>query len=513
MIHSMDIDGMLDSLAMRFPVCLASDEFHFFPQATARRFSWSRWDDFSKDGVAETVEQLNGWVKQLKILSRQALSFDEQADSTMMVKVLRTLREQLELVRTQETQPTFYLTIIGIGLAEAMEAGTQAMKQRAASLPQFIDQAIDNLTCIPRLFCEIGMEMLAEQRKWIESLSISKALSAPVLNALERLSRHLKNARISEEFLPGIELYERIAAEHMGCGMGTEDIAHALENEIDETESILNQTAASISSNQSWQAIIKDLPAPTIPAGGIPEMYRRTIAELASHCLSNGMVTEEIVKQCPVEVEPIPEYMRPVRSNAAYSMPPVHPPQGGTFFIQDAKNSAKLPADYRLLAAHETFPGHHLLDTYRWLQESPARRHIEFPIFYEGWASFAEELMFETGLFSGPVEQMLMAKRRFWRAMRGKADLEIHTRRRTLDEAADFLVSRGMDPNRAGKIVRSYSLKPGYQLAYTIGRQRFKELYEASNLNEQSPAAFANRVLALGEIGFDRLGQILRQGG
>jgi uncharacterized protein (DUF885 family) len=295
--------------------------------------------------------------------------------------------------------------------------------------------------------------------------------------------------------------------------MGAEDIARELDSEIEETESILDRTAASMKSSQSWQAIIKNLPGPTLPEGRILELYRRTIAELAGHCLSNGMVTREVVKQCPVSVEPIPEYMRPVRSNAAYSMRPAHPPRGGTFFIQDAKNSTRPPADYRLLAAHETFPGHHLLDTCRWLQESPARRHIEFPIFYEGWASFAEELMFETGLFSGPVDQMLMAKRRFWRAMRGKADLDIHTRRRTLDEAADFLVSRGMDPRRAGKVVRSYSLKPGYQLAYTIGRRHFKELYAAAYPEEKRPAAFANRVLELGEIGFDPLRQILRQGG
>jgi uncharacterized protein (DUF885 family) len=510
MIHPKDIGGILDSLATRFPVCLASDEFHFFPQARARQFSWSRWDDFSRDTVAETVAQLNGWEQQLGTTSEQSLSLDEQTDSSMMVKVLRTLREQLQLVRTQETQPTFYLTIIGIGLAEALEAGPQATKQRAGSLPKFIDQAIDNLTRIPMHFCEIGMEMLAEQRKWVESVSLSDTLSAPILKAMERLSRHLASVDKSEEFLPSIELYERIAAEHMGCGMGTESIAHELESEIEEAESILDRTAASMRSNLSWQAAIENLPGPTLPAGGILEMYRRTIEELSSHCLSKGMVTEEVVQQCPVEVEPIPDYLRAVRSNAAYSMPPAHPPRGGTFFIQDAKYSARPPADYRLLAAHETYPGHHLLDTFRWLQKSPARRHIEFPIFYEGWASFAEELMFETGMFSGPVDQMLMAKRRFWRAMRGKVDLEIHTRRRTLDEAAHLLVSRGMDPNRAARIVRSYSLKPGYQLAYTMGRRRFRALYAAAYPKEKRPAAFANRVLALGETGFDHLEQIFR---
>jgi hypothetical protein len=44
---------VFDALARQFPVCMASDEFHFFPQARARDFDWSRWDDFSPDAVAK----------------------------------------------------------------------------------------------------------------------------------------------------------------------------------------------------------------------------------------------------------------------------------------------------------------------------------------------------------------------------------------------------------------------------------------------------------------------------
>jgi uncharacterized protein (DUF885 family) len=512
-MQTTNISSMIDSLAARFPVCMASDEFHFFPQARAKAFDWSIWDDFSPNALAETTAQLKDWEQQLDSHSKHSLSFDQEIDSSMMGRILRTLREQFELVRVQETQPTFYLTIIAIGLAEAIEAGLQAIEKRSYNLSRFVDQAIQNLISVPHLLREIGMEMLTEQQKWVHSLSLPEELSARVLNALQRLSKHLKHAEGADEFRPSVDLYERIAIEHMGCRIKPDDIAHELEMEIEETQSILTQSATAIASKRSWQAIIEELPRPPFPPGGILEIYRECIAELSRHCLSNGMITKELVEKCPVRVEPIPDYMRPVRSNAAYSMPPVHPPRGGTFYLQDADGGATLPPDYRLLTAHETFPGHHLLDTCRWLQERPARRHIEFPIFYEGWASFAEELMFETGLFSGPIDQMLMAKRRFWRAVRGKVDFDIHTRRRNLDQAADFLVSQGMAPHRAGIMVRRYSLKPGYQLAYTIGRRRFKVLYATADSKEKGPVAFARRILALGEIGFDHLEQVLRQGG
>ncbi|MCP3952832.1 MAG: DUF885 domain-containing protein, partial [Desulfobacterales bacterium] len=254
-------------------------------------------------------------------------------------------------------------------------------------------------------------------------------------------------------------------------------------------------------------------PCLPIPKGGIGEIYQNTIAELAGHCSARGLITTDLMRQCPVTVEPIPDYMRPVRSNAAYSMPPVHPPAGGTFFILETGNNEPIQTDYRLLTAHETFPGHHLLDTCRWRHERPVRRHIEFPIFYEGWASFAEELMFDTGFFSGRTDRILMAKRRFWRAMRGRVDFDIHMRRRTIDDATAFLASQGMDFSRAKAMVRRYSLKPGYQLAYTMGRRRFSRLYDTFCSQEKHPVAFARQVLVQGEIGFNHLEQVLRQGG
>jgi uncharacterized protein (DUF885 family) len=108
---------------------------------------------------------------------------------------------------------------------------------------------------------------------------------------------------------------------------------------------------------------------------------------------------------------------------------------------------------------------------------------------------------------------MLMAKRRFWRAIRGKVDFDIHMRRKSIDEAAAFLSEQGMPRRRADAMVRRYSLKPGYQLSYTMGRRRFRRLYDAFSHRGKDPVTFARRVLAQGEIGFRHLEQLLLQGG
>jgi uncharacterized protein (DUF885 family) len=108
---------------------------------------------------------------------------------------------------------------------------------------------------------------------------------------------------------------------------------------------------------------------------------------------------------------------------------------------------------------------------------------------------------------------MLMAKRRFWRAMRGRVDFDIHMGRRTLDEAVAFLIAEGMAPRRATAMVRRYCLKPGYQLAYTMGRRRFSHLYDNLHARGKKSGGVRPPVLAQGEIGFLSLEQVLRQGG
>lgn len=505
-------EEIFDSLAMRFPVCVASDEFHFFPQAAVKSFDSACWDNFSPGSISEVVGQLSRWEHRLTSFPLPPLPSAQAIDAAMLLQVLRTLRDQITLVRVYETQPTFYLTIVGIGLAEAFENGRTAFEARLKHLPEFLDQATRNLNRVPRLFRDLGIEMLEKQQQWLKALSLPKAHRVPVSDAFHRLDLHLRQALANEDFLPPVELYERIAFYHMGCFLEADDIALELQLEIAETRRLLEQCAASIEPGLPWQAVVDGLPLPQIPPGGTREIYRSTISELARHCSAQDLVPEDLVRTCPVTVKPIPDYMRPVRSNAAFTMPPMHPPRGGTFFVLESGNAATIPTDYRLLTAHETFPGHHLQDTCRWRHKRPIRRHIEFPIFYEGWASFSEELLFDTGFFSGPADRLLMAKRRFWRAMRGQVDLDIHMRRRTLDEAADSLTSQGMAPHRALAMVKRFSLKPGYQLAYTIGRRRFRHLYDTVCPKETDPITFARRVLSQGEIGFDHLQRLFQQG-
>ncbi len=493
------------ALADQFPICLSSDEFHFFPQFKTKQYDLGKWDDFSAEAVQFFLTSTSQWRQQLEKLGTHPPSEDLNTDIDLLTRALTTMEEQLGLVQPQKTQPTFYLTILSIGLAESLEQSPDVFLRRTEALPGFLDAAILNLTGVPMVFRDLAMEMIPKIRAWFTLLPLSERQRRLALGALEKFGDHLRKVRTQSDFRLPIELYARVAASHMGCQLGLEEIGQILDDEIVAATRRLVVAAEEISPGSPWQTVFHDLPSPKTTDKDMAVRYGEGIALLKAHCLEKGFFAADTMTGCDVEIRTIAEHMMPVRANAAYTMPPGHPPAGGVFYILPARRQT-VPRDMMLLAAHETFPGHHLLDTLRWQLNSTLRRCLEFPLFYEGWASFSEEILFDTGFFTGVVNRLLMAKRRFWRAHRGRAELRIHTGRCSLGEAAAELEAIGLvSPEQALAMVRRYALKPGYQLSYAVGRKKFKKLYQAYLGQGHSPAQFVGAALREGEIGFDHL--------
>ncbi|GAH89633.1 unnamed protein product, partial [marine sediment metagenome] len=109
---------MFEALARTFPVACASDEFFYFPQVRLPEPQWGTWDCFSLETVTEFVRRLSTWEDELDLLTSYQTDLEVYIDIALLQKLARTLREQLSEVRSWEFQPTFYLTLVGIGLAE-----------------------------------------------------------------------------------------------------------------------------------------------------------------------------------------------------------------------------------------------------------------------------------------------------------------------------------------------------------------------------------------------------------
>ena len=107
-------------IASAFPVCAFSDEFYFFPQVVQTDKDWKAWDDFSVQRVTDVADILRGHESDLSGLGKEDLHDDDRIDTELLLQVLRTLREQLTEVGPHRSQPTFHLTVLAAGLAEAL---------------------------------------------------------------------------------------------------------------------------------------------------------------------------------------------------------------------------------------------------------------------------------------------------------------------------------------------------------------------------------------------------------
>jgi uncharacterized protein (DUF885 family) len=301
--------------------------------------------------------------------------------------------------------------------------------------------------------------------------------------------------------------------------MDLQEVNIRLDQEINEMQRILNKEARYFlpdhftdqCANGTWIEALKQIPMPTLGKDGMIKLYESAVNGLAKHCLDKGLVLPAMFASCPVRVAPVPYFLSAIRSASSYSIPSKHPPSGGTFYIINpfaTDETQKEPLrEYRMLSAHETYPGHHLLDTSRWNLTRACRRVVEQPIFYEGWACFAEELMRLTGYFTEPDDRLLLAKRRLWRAIRGKVDIGLQTGTMDISTAAGYLTETGINMNRAIALVRKYPLIPGYRVCYTLGLQRFIDLFD--NYGCDNLQNFVQTILSQGEINFPDLEKIL----
>jgi len=131
------------------------------------------------------------------------------------------------------------------------------------------------------------------------------------------------------------------------------------------------------------------------------------------------------------------------------------------------------------LAYHEAIPGHHMqLAIAQELDGIPMfRKFGSYTAYIEGWGLYSEYIPKEFGFYKDPYSDFGRLAMELWRSCRLVADVGIHSKKWTREEAIKFY--KDNTPNPEGdciKMVERHFVMPGQATAYKIGMLKIVEL-------------------------------------
>lgn len=200
----------------------------------------------------------------------------------------------------------------------------------------------------------------------------------------------------------------------------------------------------------------------------------------------------------------------------AYEPPPsAEASRPGVVLINPEALARSPRTEFATLAFHETWPGHHAQAAVA-LQAAPSLtlQILHFPAYSEGWATYAEQLADEFGLYeSDPVGRIGYLRWQLIRAARLVVDAGLHRRGWTRDQAIAYLENIcALERDTAAYEVDRMLAAPGLASSYELGRSRIAAARDRAQI-ALGPAfdirRFHQIILADGELPLHVLDQLV----
>ena len=511
-------------------------KYHFDPAAASSAglvAQDARLGRFDAEGVREHLSALRsvaGAVEELEVDDLQ-----DEIDRTALLGELRTTIFRLEHERPHERNPIFWVNHLFQGLYAVLSrqngaAGGRAPAslERIRAIPAFLDTARQTLDEPPSVFVDSALAMLGGGGELVVQLTGVLAEEAPELRdalraaageALEALKRF--GTALRDEIEPSADPHafaigedqfaRRLHFEHAVVAGAPELWRYGLSLQ-EETTAALVALAAELGP-RPWRELVDELRNDAPEPAELLDVYRAELERARAFLVERNLMA---VPSAPVEVVPTPSFLTSLVPFAAYEPPPIFlGAQRGRFYVTPPDPS--LPADVvaqqrrghcrhgiPAMAAHETYPGHHLQLVTQQHLTSEVRRHLWTPVMVEGWALYCEQLMVEVGYYRTTEQRLFQLVNLLWRAIRIVLDIGLHTRGMTPKEAVDYMVEHLPIERRGAEAeVRRYCAWPTYQLCYAVGRRellRLRDAYREAAGGEFEPRRFHDALLSYGGL-------------
>lgn len=517
-----------DYLGKHLPQHTASDEFYFLPRSEVAVQHLGVLDVLTPERIQDHVS----YVRNLSdiIPLKQANGLEEHIDLLLLKQSMNSFIREFDDAKTWQNDPTLYVKIPLFATDHILSRrqGTpdqtkQDLITLFAQIPSFLESASKNLRSPSEVSLHVAISMARdaihfysrEVKAFIEEkIGTGRELikiNNEVCEAWDRYKRVLLQFSPGETFAVGEEGLTKILTLSLDYPKPPKEILEIARIAYQKIQEKIHALAKRIDSRKSWGLIIREQSPPISSSEEFMHLYEKEVYGLRRFFYSQDVISFPAGED--VTVLETPSYLKSLRATASYSPPLTGDTKGrGIFYITPGKEDLEMISGHcPYLSAHETYPGHHILDHIRIHHPNPIRRQIESPLFYEGWACYSEQLLDELGYVQDPNRKLVQLQRQLWRCLRAVLDVELQTGTMTLAEAEKEIQCLGFSQKRAHRQIRRFCLTPGYQLCYFMGTHEILRLRDKF-LPELGPKIFHDTLLDGGEIPFYLVEKRLKAG-
>jgi len=490
-------DDYFAYLGRHLPQQCASDEFYFLPRSESAVRHLGILDDLTPDMVQGHIGYVRGLLNRMP--SEKTDDLEEEVDRSLLRQSMRGFIREFENAKVWEKDPTLYIKIPLLAVDHILSRGDESPRDKTEvdlfslfdCIPEFLRLATRNLHLISETALEVSLGMVHDAihffRYHITAYAAAKigdsdrfsSKNRVLLDAWEQYGKDLFQISLRDSFAIGEEALMEILQVSLSYPESPDKILEQARLDCRETGERLSTLAGEVEGGNGWKEIEYELAPKVSSPEDLLNLFRREIQKLRHFFSKQDILSFPVGEK--VHVRRTPSYLESLRAAASYRAPLTGEKGGhGVFYINPVQDDLRLIASHSpYLSAHEAYPGHHILDNIRIHLANPIRRQIESPLFYEGWACYAEQLLDEMGYISNPRQQLIGLKRRLWRNLRAVLDIELQTGRITPDQASRKIEALGFPLKRARRQVRRFCVTPGYQLCYSVG------MYEIIRLRDR----------------------------
>ena len=495
-------------------------------------------EDYSQAAITAESQAMNTFRDRLVAVDTAGLSLEKQLDRELLIRQMDGTILGLDVIKRWAKDPDMYSGGITNAAYVVMKRNyappadrLKALIARERRMPATLAEARKNLSNPPKIYTEIAIEQIDGNVSFFKNDVTAafkdvtdaglqkefKQVNDSVIAALQAYKNFLKSELLPKStgsYAWGPETYSRALAANEMVELSLDDLLRVAEEDRQKNEAAFQATAKQLDADRSADVALASLQQDHPPANKLLETTQSSLDELRRFISDHHIIT--IPPGDPARVKETPPFMRSTTSASMDTPGPFEQAKLQGFYnmtLPDPRWSKAEQDDFMRqwynaailnVSVHEVYPGHYLQFLYAKQFPSDVRKVYGAATNSEGWAHYAEQMMFDEGFHAtDPKYHMAQLQDALLRDVRFIVGIKMHTQGMTVAEATKLFESQAHQPHPVAVSEAKRGTSDALYGYYTMGKLMILKLrddYKARNGANYSLQKFHDEFIKLGPL-------------